>query len=159
MKTKENNMKSFELIQGKFAVVGYSLNNSNRQYNLNARNVIIIILMVINMLATSAYIYYEAESFDEYLQDIYLTVSLAVASIMFIINIVLMPKVFKLIENLKETINKSKHTDATFLNELKFEKKYYFMLNLLLQDLKIQLRKPSTIRLINKSKSILKDWT
>lgn len=113
------------------------------------------------MLATSAYIYYEAESFDEYLQDIYLTVSLAVASIMFIINIVLMPKVFKLIENLKETINKSKHTfctDATFLNELKLEKKN-FMLNLLLQDLKIQLRKPSTIRLINKSKSILKDWT
>lgn len=69
-----------------------------------------LILMVVNVLATGAYFFHGAESFDEYLQDIYLTVSLVVTLTMLIIKIVLMPKVFKLIENLNGTIDESEYT-------------------------------------------------
>lgn len=80
-----------------------------------------IVLMVANTLAAGAYIFCGAQSFDEYLENIYLTTSLAVALAMFVINIVMMPKIFKLIENLTHTVNKSEYSNLILqLNSFEF---------------------------------------
>lgn len=102
-------MNHFELVQKKFAIIGYSLHYSTQRYHLNARNMTMIVLMVANTLATGVYIFYGAKSFDEFLENIYLTTTLAVDLAMCVINIVLMPKIFKLIENLTLTVNKSEY--------------------------------------------------
>lgn len=100
-------MKLFETVQRNFASVGYSLLYSNQKYHLNARNMTVIFLLTINTLANGAYILYNTESFEEYLQDIYVTSTVAMVLVILMIFIALMSNVFKLIENLEQIVEKS----------------------------------------------------
>lgn len=101
-------MKLFVLIQKNLAAAGFSFHYSTQKYHLNARNAAVVVILSMNMVTSGAYVFYGAESFDEYLENILITFTLAAALTIFIIVIVLMPKIFLLIDNLEQTINKSK---------------------------------------------------
>lgn len=105
MKTRK--MKLFESAQKNFAVLGISSYYSTQKYHLNMRNVTVALLVIVDMLANGAYNFYRDRSFAEYLENIYVTTSLAVGLTIFIISIVLMPKIFMVIDSLEQTINKS----------------------------------------------------
>lgn len=102
-------MKLFESLQKYFVILGYSLHYSRQKYHLNVRNGTVIVLLSLDLLANGAYIFYGVKSFAEYLQTIYSISTLAFALTISSIAIVLMPKVFVLIENLEQTIDKSKY--------------------------------------------------
>lgn len=76
---------------------------------------IVIVLISTFTLANGVYIIYGTESFAQYLQNIYITSTLAVILIMFVINIGVMPKIFMFIKSLVETINKSKYAVFLFM--------------------------------------------
>lgn len=103
-------MKLFESARKNFEVVGYNLHYSNQKYHLNARNMTMLFLMAINTLANGAYVVCRTESFAEYLQDIYVTSSVATALVFFIIEVIMMPELFTFIENLEQIVNKSMYT-------------------------------------------------
>lgn len=82
-------MKVFQCIQQILAVIGFAPNQQqNNQLNLNYRQIIFVVVCVMNVTFLSSYIFLEADDVEEYMDAIFslivmVTIAIAFTSIIF----------------------------------------------------------------------------
>ena len=101
-------MKTFDSIKNCFTVLGFDSHQSTRKDLLKFKNIISLLLIFIDMILTSVYVYYEASNFEEYVDSIYLLSSMILAFSVFSILIWQIPNHFIFINHLESIITKSK---------------------------------------------------
>lgn len=103
-------MKSIDSIKTCFATLGYDSPQSTRKDLLKPKNISCLSLIGIDIILTSIYIYYEASDFEQYVDAIYILWSLIFSFFNFATLIWQVPKHYKFISYLENTITESKCT-------------------------------------------------
>lgn len=101
-------MKSIDSIKTCFANLGFDSPQSSRKDLLKPKNISCLLLIGTDIILTSVYIYYEATDFEEYVDAIYILWSLVFSFFTFAILIWQVPKHYRFINYLENTITESK---------------------------------------------------
>lgn len=101
-------MKTFDSIKNYFKILGIISRQSTRKDLLNIQNVAFFIVIAMDLLSSIAFGYYEANSFEEYVDSFYATSSAFVCFYSYGVLFWEMPKLYRFINALEATINKSK---------------------------------------------------
>lgn len=101
-------MKTFHSIKNCFADLGFDSPQSTQKDLLKFKNILSILLMGIDMILASVYVYFEANNFEEYCDGIYLLSALILAFFSFTTMFRQIPMLYVSITRLESTITKSK---------------------------------------------------
>lgn len=101
-------MKNFDFIKNYFEVLGITSRQSTRKDLLKRQNIVFFIIIGMNVLSSTAFGYYEANSFEEYVDSFYVTSSVFICFSAFGILLWDVPKLYRFINALESTINISK---------------------------------------------------
>lgn len=101
-------MKLFQAIQVYFAILGIKISQPPQKYPVNQVNFAILVVLVQCFVATTLFIFFDAESFKEIVDSYYPASSAITATLNFIVMICNSSKIFKLIENYENTMQSSK---------------------------------------------------
>lgn len=99
-------MKFFVEVQKNFTILGICANQSR----LNGKSLTTCLIYGAGTCASAIFLFWDANDFQEYTTNLYITTSLAVGFIYYMIMCFKMRKLIVLIENMEETLGKSKCT-------------------------------------------------
>lgn len=98
----------FDSIKSNFAIVGANSLQSNGQNPFNLKNVMIILIINVQATLCGIFVFYEANSFREYVESVFAFSTVIVIHIVFPVFIWKIPKMFELMNNIEKIVNKSK---------------------------------------------------
>lgn len=101
-------MKSIDSIKTCFADLGFDSLQSTRKDLLKPKNISCLLLIGIDIILTSVYIYYEANGFEEYIDALYILWSLILSFYTFTTLIWQVPNYYRFFNYLENTITESK---------------------------------------------------
>lgn len=101
-------MKIFNSIKNCFIVLGFDSPQSTRQDLLKTKTILSMLLIGIDVILSSLFVYYEASDFEEYADSIYQLSSLILTFFVSATLLWQMPTHYKFITALEKTIEKSK---------------------------------------------------
>lgn len=96
-------MKLFQTVQKNFAVLGIGRGRSKT----NRKLVFTWLILSLTVAAGTAFIVFEAKTFEEYTSDLYTTSGDAVVASMFIIMVIKMDRLFELIDMIEQAVDES----------------------------------------------------
>lgn len=96
-------MKFFRKIQKNFAILGISTN----QPRINGKTLTMCLILGTGLISSAVFLIYEADSFQEYTNNLYITTALMVCFTYYLIMIFNMENYTKLIRNVRNYIEKS----------------------------------------------------
>lgn len=97
-------MKILQTVQKKYAILGICSNQSK----CNRKSVLMCLIYSLGCTLSALFLFYEANSFQEYTNNIYITSALAMCVTFFAIVVVKMRKLFEMIDNMEKSIDESK---------------------------------------------------
>lgn len=114
-KEKETKMKFAQAIQQKMAAMGFIPNRQqNQHWQLIFRQSICIVKCSIDAIIVGAYVFYEAERIEEYMESIFAFTVVAGILIALVSIAFKNDKLFKMIETIAEETNFSKCSNSCF---------------------------------------------
>lgn len=105
---KVDKMEVFLLIENHFASVGITASQSVQTNRFNVKIVTVLLIFVLNIILCVTYIFHGAHGFNEYIDTMFGCFTLIDAAIAFVDFIWQMPKLFRFIVEMKDTINQRK---------------------------------------------------
>lgn len=100
-------MKIFQSIQKYLAMLGICSPHIDQKYSINAKNLIALLSLSIPIFAGDVPQFYLAESFDDYTNTFYATLTMLVNTFDFSIHISVAGRIYKFIENFERIIQTS----------------------------------------------------
>lgn len=111
-------MKIFLLIQQHFGILGINLSQpTHRHALLNSRILIPLFAFGLGAISCTSYIYYESNSFMEYIVSFYLLSSMFICFVIYMFLICMKSKFFEFIESLENCIEKREQKFCKFIFE------------------------------------------
>lgn len=101
-------MKILETVRSDFLVLGLNPNPTNRFYPFNSRNITRLALLSYGLITMGIYLGYEANSFEEYTNCIFVICALFIAAVVFSIMIGRSGQFFEFFDELERNIDQSK---------------------------------------------------
>lgn len=100
-------METFNTFKNGFASLGFDSPQSTHEDLLKINNILSVLLFAISLLSTCAYVYYEASSFEEYIDSVFMLSGLTIVLFMFANFFWQMPNFYRFFVHLENTIEKS----------------------------------------------------
>lgn len=100
-------LRVFQLIQKKFATVGISPNLVTQSYPLNGKVILGILLLTISFSCNLMFFFYKAKTFAEYTESMHMSSMAALISLIFVIVLLNVRKLFDLINDCENVANSS----------------------------------------------------
>lgn len=101
-------MKTFDTIKHFFNISGITSSQSTRKDLLKIRNVVFFVILGLDIISAGLFGYYEANSFEEYVDSFFATSSAFICFYSFGVLFWETPKLYRFTEALEIAINKSK---------------------------------------------------
>lgn len=95
-------------IQTNFALLGIDSNALNRLNAINVRSAIVIIVYGLCVSSTSAYLFYEAETFGEYMDSVSITSATVIDTFTYFSFLLRLTKFSTFVNSLEKTFTESK---------------------------------------------------
>lgn len=96
-------MKHFRLIRKNFALLGISLNQPRHNWN----SVITFLVYGLAMISSIVFLVVKANTFFEYIQNIFITTSLILVGVIYTIMLFQMEQMFKLMDEIEKFYDES----------------------------------------------------
>lgn len=106
-KNNLNKMKSFEIIRKNMAFIGINLQSSKHEYPFNVTNAAIVSIITIAVTTNFLYIFYEADSFELYVDVSYEASTLLACGLIFAYQIWVTKKINTLLNSFESIISTS----------------------------------------------------
>lgn len=100
-------MKLFQTIQRKFAILGISPDQSIQNCPFNQEIILVYIIYGSACIMSNVYLFHEAQNFEEYTNNIYITTAATMLLFFFTIIINKMANLFEFIDNVEKLIDSS----------------------------------------------------
>lgn len=117
-------MKTFESINQYFDILGFTSSQSTRKDLLKIQNLTCFLILCTDFLSTSLFCYFEAHSFEQYVDSFY---AISSSFICISTNGILfseLPQLYRFVKNLERTISKSKSIWKQFVRNLVFKRSF-----------------------------------
>lgn len=101
-------MKTFDSIKQHFVILGFTSSQSTRKDLLKLQNILFFFFLGVYLILTTVFAYYEAHSFEQYVDSLYAISSALVCIDVFGICFWEMPNLYRFMNSLECTINESK---------------------------------------------------
>lgn len=101
-------MKLLQLVQSYMLIVGVHPPQPNEKQPLNRRNLGVILYLGLFVILTSAYISFDASTFEEYTEAFFLWITVTLTDISFALFVLSSSDMFQFIGNVEKTINSRK---------------------------------------------------
>lgn len=102
-------MKFFRAAQKYFAVVGFSSQQLFQEHRPNERTLLAIFSLVIQLISSAVFLFYEANSSMEYTNSIYITSTVTLAAFNFSTMSWKQNNLFKFVKNLENAIQEREY--------------------------------------------------
>lgn len=99
-------MKLIRFILSKFTSVGIASNQSTIKWHINRRVIVVYSIYGCALTMSAAYLYYDANTFEEYTNNIYITTAFSVIIFIFTIFVLNMTKLFELVDNFGQLVER-----------------------------------------------------
>lgn len=120
MKSKLPKLKAFKMIRKTFVVMGIGPTLATQSYPLNGRIMFGFLLLCSGTTFSCVYIFNDAETFSDYTQSVYILSAGIICTVVLIILILKVEKLFDLINRFDSTINMSKWKFNSFCCQIHF---------------------------------------
>lgn len=101
-------MELFEIVQRTSKILGISPNQLNQKHLLNGTVVLVVLCYGLSVISCSVFVFYKAQSFEEYTEFIPVFATFIVTILSYINIILVKEKFFAIIDECVDTITKSK---------------------------------------------------
>lgn len=118
-------VKIFQLTQKKFAAAGINANLVTQPYPFNRKILLNFLALFVSVICNLMHIFYEAKTFAEHLQSIYmcsLTIAIILALVIVLLNVA---KLFNFIDSSEKLVNKSEEKSKFNTRESMAESSLY----------------------------------
>lgn len=136
-------------------LMGLSSHQSIQKYPVNARNLISLFIFCLNLLGVVGFLISGTQDLKEFFDSMFTTVTVSLTILIFINLVWNMRRLFEFLSHLEGTVNQSRQ-NLRFSNSKLLN--YFFVPFHLMQDSRIQYRKPFTQRRATKFKKRSEFW-
>lgn len=101
-------MKYFEAIIGYVALIGIHPLGPNETSRFNARNIAVFLIFMVFIVASTAFIVFDVDTFSGYTISFFWWISVLLTSVGFFVNILKSPKLFGVVVEIEKLVNSRK---------------------------------------------------